>query len=133
MRRTRPELTPGSILLVAALATTACAVGTTADTGPGDPSNAPPLDPPASTAKPVVPSTDASVTDAGKGADTSVPDTGAPDTSTGACAGYAAPTVAAGCMCAAGKTCTANNCYGGYYCELTAIPPKCVPKPATCP
>ena len=46
------------------------------------------------------------------------------------CAGYAAPGVSAGCPCSAGNTCTANNCYGGYFCELANL--RCVPAPSGC-
>jgi hypothetical protein len=48
------------------------------------------------------------------------------------CPGYAPPTTSAGCECSAtgSETCTANNCYNGYYCELSDN--KCVKKPSSC-
>jgi hypothetical protein len=60
--------------------------------------------------------------------------TGATSTTTGtsgsACPGYAPPDMPAGCTCASGHTCPANNCYGGWYCELSDD--KCVAPPAQC-
>ncbi len=50
----------------------------------------------------------------------------------GACPGYALPDEAAGCTCPSGHTCTANNCYGGWYCDLSTT--RCVnPANVTCP
>jgi hypothetical protein len=46
------------------------------------------------------------------------------------CAGYAAPDTPAGCSCASGHTCGANNCYGGYFCNLTTN--KCAAPPTGC-
>ena len=53
-------------------------------------------------------------------------------TSTASCPGYALPATPAACTCSAypGVTCAANNCYNGYYCELSDL--KCVKKPAGC-
>jgi hypothetical protein len=52
--------------------------------------------------------------------------------STASCPGFAPPTTPASCTCSAyaPETCTANNCYNGYYCELSDD--KCVKEPAGC-
>ena len=57
--------------------------------------------------------------------------TGAGQAGGGSCADYAAPGVSAPCPCSAGHTCAANNCYGGYFCELANL--RCVPAPSGCP
>ncbi len=48
-----------------------------------------------------------------------------------ACAAYQGPDVAnTCCRCQAGRTCTANGCYGGWSCDSTQC--RCVPTPANC-
>jgi hypothetical protein len=48
-----------------------------------------------------------------------------------ACPGYAPPTTSANCDCDPAKdACTANGCYGGYYCKLSTL--SCEKKPSTC-
>jgi len=51
-------------------------------------------------------------------------------TSGSSCPGYADPNTPAGCTCSSGHTCGANNCYGGWYCELSDD--KCVAPPSNC-
>jgi hypothetical protein len=46
------------------------------------------------------------------------------------CPGYADPSTPASCTCQSGHTCTQNNCYGGYFCELANS--KCVAPPSSC-
>ena len=128
-----------SCAVLLALPLAACAVGTGApDTSSGT-VDLPSLPSPNNAAGPVSPSpSDA----AGLDAETTHLDGSAPDaalkgdaapTPTHACPGYAAPTEPAACKCAAGKSCDANNCFGGYYCELASTPPRCVRKPSSCP
>ena len=121
------------LFLVAPAVVTACAVGTGAENIDGQATtNLPSLPTPSTAAGPV------STADA-SGHDASLPDAAEADAghkadaATSACLGYAAPTETATCKCPAGKMCDANHCFGGYYCELTATPPKCVHKPASCP
>jgi hypothetical protein len=45
-------------------------------------------------------------------------------TGSSGCAGYALPDESAGCACPSGHSCTANHCYGGWYCDLATT--KCV-------
>jgi hypothetical protein len=48
-----------------------------------------------------------------------------------ACAKYQLPEVAnTCCRCSPGRTCAANNCYGGWVCDASAC--RCTPLPATC-
>jgi len=128
-----------SCAVLLALPLAACAVGTGApDTSSGT-VDLPSPPSPNNAAGPVSPSpSDA----AGLDAETTHLDGSAPDaalkgdaapTPTHACPGYAAPTEPAACKCAAGKSCDANNCFGGYYCELASTPPRCVRKPSSCP
>jgi hypothetical protein len=49
---------------------------------------------------------------------------------TKSCPGFAAPDEVASCTCTSGHTCTANNCYGGWYCNETTN--RCVAQPASC-
>jgi hypothetical protein len=66
--------------------------------------------------------TDASSgTDAGLGDDAALPTT---------CGGLAGPTVAACCTCGPGHTCTANNCYGGWWCNTASC--HCQAPPTSC-
>ena len=78
------------------------------------------------------PSDDASPTTTVDSASPSPPPPSPVDSGTAAsCPGYAPPTTPAGCTCnPAIHPCTANGCYSGYYCELSAL--KCVTKPAGC-
>jgi hypothetical protein len=55
------------------------------------------------------------------------PDAGAPPQTCGSLVG---PNVAAMCPCSAGHTCTANGCYGGYWCNT--IGNRCTPAPRSC-
>jgi len=53
------------------------------------------------------------------------------DIITDACDGYADPDTTASChACSEGETCQQNGCFGGYYCDTTAL--HCVPKPDGC-
>jgi mono/diheme cytochrome c family protein len=47
------------------------------------------------------------------------------------CDGYADPDTLASChACSSGETCQRNGCFGGYFCDLSAL--HCVPKPDGC-
>lgn len=126
-----------SFAVLFALALTACAVGTGApDTSSGT-VDLPSLPSPNNAAGPVSPSDAAGFDAATTHLDGSALDAAlkgdAAHTPTNACPGYAAPTEPATCKCAAGKSCDANNCFGGYYCELASTPPRCIRKPSSCP
>jgi hypothetical protein len=56
--------------------------------------------------------------------------TGSTGTTGSSCPGYADPNTPASCNCASGHSCAANNCYNGYYCNLSTL--KCVPPPSGC-
>jgi len=129
------------VCLLPLVVVTACAVGTAAPDTTVDAtgaSNLPSLPAPTTAGGPASPgdasAPDAEVHPADAGGD--APAAQKPDAApaTG-CPGYAAPTQAAPCKCTAAKnkSCAANNCYGGYYCELTSTPAKCVPRPSSCP
>lgn len=49
---------------------------------------------------------------------------------TGACGSLVPPDQTANCPCRTGHTCTANNCYGGYWCDTAQN--RCVPPPTNC-
>ena len=126
-----------SCAVVSALALAACAVGTGAPDTTSDTANLPSLPSPSNAAGPVSPADaaglDAETTHHDASAADAAPKADAAPTPTNACPGYAAPSEPAACKCAAGKSCDANNCFGGYYCELASTPPKCVRKPSSCP
>ena len=127
----RHPLAIASVLMSVALL--ACAVGSPDSQTEPDTTNVPALPSPSSPGERVPGSQpDAGGSDADHTPEASAPETGASSAKPGSCKGYAAPTETATCKCPAGKACGANNCYGGYYCELTTTPPKCVPKPASC-
>lgn len=131
-----------------AIAGSACAVGTSNDTGSpaddGDAGGPAPMTTDKADGGPNLSGHDANVQHPGQdagGHDSAVtpdvpdakpsPPDAAPDTGPTTCSGYADTTTAAGCHCKTGHTCTANGCYGGYYCDLALT--RCVSKPASCP
>jgi hypothetical protein len=65
----------------------------------------------------------------GSGSNTSTSGTSG-STGTTACAGLVPPDQTANCPCQSGHTCTANNCYGGYWCDTNQN--RCVRPPTNC-
>ena len=61
------------------------------------------------------------------GASATEPDASMPSDT---CGTLVAPKVVASCICAAGQTCAANKCYGGWWCNTATN--RCQPAPATC-
>jgi hypothetical protein len=57
-------------------------------------------------------------------------DAGAGSGSAQQCGSLVGPNVPAGCHCSSGKTCTANGCYGGWWCNTATD--KCQPPPTSC-
>lgn len=72
------------------------------------------------------------------GADTASPsDSGSTGGDTGGgtvdhCGSLVGPAVTAGCTCAAGHTCQANGCYGGWWCDSATDKCHAPPSSATC-
>jgi hypothetical protein len=58
-------------------------------------------------------------------------DAGAPPTNT--CGSLNGPDVASGCTCSSGKTCSANGCYGGWWCNTQSNKCQAPPDPSSCP
>jgi hypothetical protein len=57
------------------------------------------------------------------------PDGATPPTTCGTLVG---PDVTAGCSCSSGKTCTANGCYGGWWCNTATNRCQSPPSPSSC-
>ncbi len=76
---------------------------------------------------------DSAIADAGP-TDTGVTDAGPVDAGPipANCGALDGPSVASCCKCTKGKTCDANNCYGGWFCNHDSCKCQAPPAPSTC-
>jgi hypothetical protein len=75
---------------------------------------------------------DAGPTDAVDAAGADVPDAGGPVAGPASWGAGGGPGAASCCVCKAGKTCAANGCFGGWYCNHDTCKCQGAPAPSTC-